>query len=390
MSQDNAVRYVDTPAALQQFCDELGTPEWLALDTEFLREKTYYPKLCLLQLATPQLVACIDPIAISDLTPVLDIIFDERVTKVMHSGRQDLEILYHLGGKVPVPVFDTQIAALLLGYPEQVGYASLVSGELGVVLDKLHTRADWSLRPLSADQIKYAADDVIYLVQVYQQLTEKLERFERSDWLSGDFSRLTNPDLYDIPPADAWLKVKGGNRLRGDSLAVMQSLAAWREQVARDKNRPKGWILRDDALLEIARHRPDSTSSLGKIRGLSEGLVKHSGNRIIDIVRQAREKKPLAFPDKGKHARLSADQGALVDVMMAIVRLSGERNSLNPTVLATRKQLERLVCGDREVAVLQGWRKQLVGEQLLTFITGGLSLSVQGDKLEFTNKGTSD
>jgi len=381
MSQNADIRYIDTAEALQHFCDDLGTPGWIALDTEFLREKTYYPKLCLLQIATTQHVACIDPIAISDLGPVLELIFNEQVIKVMHSGRQDLEILYHLAGKVPSPVFDTQIAALLLGYPEQVGYANLVRDELGITLDKLHTRADWSLRPLSPEQVRYAADDVIYLVDVYRQLTGKLDQLERSDWLGEDFQRLINPALYDIAPEDAWLKVKGGNRVRGESLAVMQALAGWRERVAREKDRPKGWILRDDALVDIARHRPQSVEDLGRIRGLSEGLVRHSGNRLVELVKAAAANKPLPFPDKGRTAKLSADQGALVDVMMAIVRLSGERNNLNPTVLATRKQLEKLVLGDTGVAVLQSWRNILVGKQLLTFIQSEMSLSAQDGRL---------
>ena len=381
MSQNADIRYIDTAEALQHFCDDLGTPGWIALDTEFLREKTYYPKLCLLQIATTQHVACIDPIAIPDLGPVLELIFNEQVIKVMHSGRQDLEILYHLGGKVPSPVFDTQIAALLLGYPEQVGYANLVRDELGISLDKLHTRADWSLRPLSPEQVRYAADDVIYLVDVYRQLTGKLDQLERSDWLGEDFQRLINPALYDIAPEDAWLKVKGGNRVRGESLAVMQALAGWRERVAREKDRPKGWILRDDALVDIARHRPQSVEDLGRIRGLSEGLVRHSGNRLVELVKAAAANTPLPFPDKGRTAKLSADQGALVDVMMAIVRLSGERNNLNPTVLATRKQLEKLVLGDTGVAVLQGWRNILVGKQLLTFIQGEMTLSARDGRL---------
>ncbi len=381
MSQNADIRYIETAEALQQFCGDLGTPDWIALNTEFLREKTYYPKLCLLQIATKQQVACIDPLAIKDLGPVLDLIFNEQVTKVMHSGRQDLEILYHLGGKVPSPVFDTQIAALLLGYPEQVGYANLVKDELGVILDKLHTRADWSLRPLTPEQVRYAADDVIYLVDVFLQFSGKLDSLGRLDWLSEDFERLTDVALYEMEPADAWLKVKGGNRLRGESLAVMQGLARWREQRARDRDKPKGWILRDDALVDIARQRPDTVDALGRIRGLSEGLIRNSGRHIVELVKQSCGSKPLPFPDKGRPVKLTADQGALVDVMMALVRLSGERNSLNPSVLASRKQLEKVVLGDDQVAVLHGWRRQLVGEQLETFSRGDIVLSVRDGKL---------
>lgn len=381
MSSETTLRFIDTQEELKQFCEQLGKLDWVALDTEFLREKTYYPKLCLLQVATPEHVACIDPLAIADLSPILDILFDETVTKVLHSGRQDLEIFYHLAGKLPSPVFDSQIAALLLGYPEQVGYASLVKDELGIELDKLHTRADWSLRPLSEEQLQYAADDVVYLAEIYQRLYEKLAASGRSDWLLEDFQRLTSVDLYNNPPEDAWLKVKGGNRLRGDSLSIMQSLAGWRELLARQKDRPKGWILRDDALVDISRHKPDSLAALGKIRGLSEGLVRNSGDKIVELVNDATGKTPIPFPDKGKHTKLSSDQDALVDVMMALVRLSGEQNNLNPAVLATRKQLEMLVLGDTDSAVVQGWRKKLVGKQLLEFLNGDLRLSIRDGRL---------
>ena len=381
MSSANGILYIDTASGLESFCSALHNADWIALDTEFLREKTYYPKLCLLQIATPDSVACIDPLALDDLSPLLDIIYNERIIKVMHSGRQDMEIFFHLKGSLPAPVFDTQIAALLLGHPEQVGYANLVKAVIGVELDKLHTRADWSLRPLSAEQLQYAADDVIYLVELYQQMIARLAELGRLEWLAEDFAAMVEPALYDNPPEQAWLKVKGGNRLRGDNLAILQALARWREATARKKDRPKGWILRDDVLMEIARHKPRSLAALGKIRGLSEGLLRNSGNKLVELVNEAAGKTPTPFPDIGKRAKLSPDQGALVDVMLALVRLSGEQNDLNPAVLATRKQLEKLVLGDRDITVTQGWRKKLVGEQLVKFLNGELRLTVNNGRL---------
>ena len=374
-------QYIDTADALVRFCDQISKADWIALDTEFIREKTYYPKLCLLQIATPDTVACIDPLALDDLSPVLDVIFDESIIKVMHSGRQDMEIFFHLRGKPPSPVFDSQIAALLLGYQEQIGYGNLVKEILGVELEKLHTRADWSLRPLSEDQLKYAADDVVYLVEIYQRINEKLEELGRIDWLSEDFERMVSPGLYENPPELAWLKVKGGNRLKGTSLSVMQALSKWREQTAQRKDRPKGWILKDDTLVDIARHKPSSMEALGKIRGLSEGTIRNSGKVLVNLVNEASNTQPEPFPDMGKRIKLSPDQGALVDVMMAIVRLGGEQNSLNPAVLATRKQLEKLVLGETGVTVMQGWRRKLVGERLMAFINGELNLSVANGKL---------
>jgi ribonuclease D len=385
MTSSTNIQYIDTPSSLGAFCTQIGTAAWIALDTEFLREKTYYPKLCLLQIATPDTVACIDPLALDDLSLVLEVIYDESITKVMHSGRQDMEIFFHINGKLPSPVFDTQIAALLLGYADQIGYANLVKEILGIELDKLHTRADWSQRPLSADQLQYAADDVVYLADIYRKMTAQLTEMGRLDWLAEDFARLASPALYGNPPELAWLKVKGGNRLKGASLSVLQALANWREATAQQKNRPKGWILRDDALVDIARHRPGTLEALGKIRGLSEGLIRNSGKALTGLVREAADRQPVPFPDTGKRIKLTPDQGALVDVMMALVRMSGEQNDVNPAVLASRKQLEQLVLGKGDIAVTQGWRKKFVGEQLARFLEGDLSLSVANGKLVVVN-----
>jgi ribonuclease D len=381
MTARKDIQYIDSAPELARFCGQLATAGWFTLDTEFLREKTYYPRLCLLQIATPDSIACIDPLALDNLDPILDLIFDAGITKVMHSARQDMEIFYHLRGAAPVNVFDTQIAALLLGYPDQIGYGSLVSEVLDVNLEKLHTRADWSLRPLTADQIDYAADDVIYLVDVYRNLHARLVERGRLAWLDEDFARLSSDALYSNPPADAWLRVKGGNRLKGAALAVLQALAGWRESLAQQRDRPRGWILRDDALIEIARHRPASVEELGRIRGLQEAFIRHNGEQLIKLIATAGRQPPTPFPDTGLRLSLAPEQDALVDVMSAVVRISGIEHALNPAVLATRKQLERLVSGDADVDVMHGWRRKLVGERLQALLNGELKLSVRNGTL---------
>jgi ribonuclease D len=378
---DKPVLYVDTPAALDSLCAQLADASWFAMDTEFLREKTYYPKLCLLQVATPDVVACVDPLALDNLAPMLALLADPNITKVMHSARQDMEIFYHLAGSPPAPVFDTQIAAPLLGLADQIGYANLVKEMLGVTLGKLHTRADWSLRPLGEEQLRYAADDVIYLAALYQPLQDRLQSLGRLDWLDEDFRQLANPELYAISPANAWLKVKGANRLKGASLSILQALASWREQQACQKDRPRGWMLRDDTMVDIARHKPTTMQALSAIRGLSEGLLKRSGNELLEIIGKAVGEPPAPFPDSGTRNRLSAEQDALVDVMMAVVRISAVENSLNPTVLASRKQLEALLLGDTETGVMQGWRRKLVGERLQQLLNGELKLAVKDGRL---------
>ena len=318
------------------------------------------------------------------MTPLLDVIFDSGITKVMHAARQDMEIFYDLRGTVPAPVFDTQIAALLLGLPDQVGYGGLVQELLGVKLHKLHSRTDWSQRPLDEAQLHYAADDVIYLAQAYQLMLDNLGESGRLDWLADDFQALSDPALYAAHPENAWLRVKGANKLSGAALATLQALAAWREDRAQTLDRPRGWVLRDDVLLDIARHRPDSPASLGKIRGLNEHTVRKHGDELLALVAQAAGTTPAPFPRRKLRQRLTPAQDAAVDVMQAVVRLVGEENRINPAVLANRNQLEQLLLGNTDVPVLQGWRRQLAGERLQGFLNGQLNVRMSGGELSIT------
>jgi ribonuclease D len=381
MNPSHHVVFVDSPAQLHDFCATLRGAEWIAIDTEFLREKTYYPKFCLLQVATGTHAACIDPLALDTLDPLTDILFDPAVTKVLHSGRQDLEIFHQLWNRLPVPLFDTQIAAPLIGLAEQISYAGLIQEILGVSLAKTHTRTDWSLRPLSEAQLRYAADDVVYLGAAYQALRGKLEALGRLGWLESDFAALLNPDLYETPPEQAWQRIGGTQQLRSRQLAVLQTLAAWREETARRQDLPRSWVVKDEVLLDLARVAPKSPEDLRRIRGLEERTQKRYGNDLCRLIREAQDRTAEPLDLKARPPRRSPDQEALLDLLNAVVRLRASQHALNPAVLAGRKDLEQLLDQPEDSKLLQGWRKAMAGEELAAILAGECQIAVVNGRL---------
>lgn len=373
--------YINTTSALAEFFEQIQNARWIALDTEFVREKTFYPQLCLVQIATEQAVACIDPLAITDLGPLLATLYNPSVTKVMHAARQDMEMFYHLRGELPRPVFDTQLAAPLLGLKEQMGYASLVESMLGVLLNKAHTRADWSHRPLSRAELDYAADDVRYLAALYPRLRDNLADKGRLQWLDNDFAQLSEPSLYANPPADAWLRVKGLQRLRGRQLAVAQNLAKWREETAQQQDRPRSWILRDENLLDLARLQPKNKTELAQLRGLHEQSAARHGESILRIIAEAQNHPPIPVPDTHQTVPLTEAQEVVVDILLAVIRKLSTEHCIHPSVIASRKHVEQLVLGDTSASVLHGWRRKMVGETLLSVLDGTMLLRVQDKAL---------
>ena len=373
--------YVDNPQQLQQLCEELKNESLLALDTEFLREKTYYAQLCLIQIATPHVIACIDPLQIADIGPFLEVLYNPHILKIMHSARQDLEIFHDLTQKVPAPLFDTQIAATLLGCGDQLGYANLVEKLLDVKLAKTHTRTNWSHRPLDFGQIEYAMDDVRYLLPIYRLQTQALAELGRTDWLQKDFEALTDPGLYRQPLDDIWQKVRGANILKGVQLAVLQQLAHWRELQAIEKNRPRRWIIKDDVLLEIARQQPQNLTALTKIPG-SDSYVQKNADVLIELVAKGKSTPREQWPTSAKHLRLTAEQEAKVDLLMAVVRTRAGQADVTPSVLASRKDLECLVQGKKHCSVLYGWRAELVGNELQAILHGDRHVFLESGELK--------
>ncbi|NOS89016.1 MAG: ribonuclease D [Methylococcaceae bacterium] len=381
------IQYINTPEQLSVLCAQIQSAPWLALDTEFLREKTYYPKFCLLQIATPEWVACVDPIALPQLDELFAAIANPDIVKVFHSCRQDLEIFYQCTGSIPGPVFDTQVAAPLLGFQDNPGYAMLVSSLLNINLNKAHTRADWSKRPLSKDQIEYAADDVIYLCQVYQIMVQKLSDLGRLDWLAHDFAELSNPALYAVAPDKAWHKIKGKNKLTGRQLSIIQTLAQWREQTAQAEDRPKSWLLRDELLFDLAKLQPDTVEDLANVRGINERAVHRYGKELCQLIAAAKNRPPLPLYEKDRPLKKSQQQEAILDILTALVRIRAEENALNPTILATRKDLEELMFNDDEdCPLLHGWRYTMAGKELVGLLQGQLLLGIEEEKLAIIAK----
>lgn len=373
--------YIDTTDQLNALCEQLRRHDWLTLDTEFLREKTYRPRLCLLQVANPEVIACIDPLALDDLSPLLEVLYDSGITKVLHAAHQDLEIFFEMRGTLPAPVFDTQIAATLLGHGDQIGYGNLVKIELGIELDKAHARTDWCHRPLDDAQLAYAADDVRHLREIYLRQCKQLAELGREDWLKADFDELVNPVRYSNPPEEAWLRVKGGNRLRGVQLAVLRSLAAWREQQAQQGNRPRRWVLKDEVLLDLSKQMPADEARLRRIRGLEETSVQRHGATILKHIAEARHMPKEQWPTLKEGKRLPPDQEPLVDLLMALLRERCQQKSITPSAVAGRRELERLVLGESDIPLLHGWRAAIAGQSLQALLQGELTLRIEGGRL---------
>ena len=335
----------------------------IGIDTEFMREKTFFAELCLVQVSTGDRHYCIDPLNGDDLARFWDSLM--RPTWVLHSGRQDIEVIYQTAQKMPDSLFDTQIAAGLLGYPTQMGYATMVSELFDVEIPKSHTRADWSKRPLSDAYLEYAAEDVEFLLPAWEVLAEKLDRHDRLAWAEEDSATLLDPTLYDVDPLLAIDRLKGARNLRGTRRAAAARLAAWRENEALRANRPRQWIAKDNVLLELAATLPSASSELEKIEGLSPGLIRRAGKSILAAIDAAKSDDNDYAPPRPP----SETQKALLKAMQKQVGDCANSLGLAAETVASKRDLSAIIIGgDTESRVLGGWRRDLIGEQLLELL----------------------
>ena len=379
------IQFIDTPDAVAVLAETLSGAPWIAIDTEFLRERTYRPELCLLQIATGgpnNTVACIDPLAVDNIDPLLDVIYEPSTLKVLHAAGQDLEIFYWLRGEVPQNLFDTQVAAPLMGFAEQIGYGNLVSEVLNIELSKSHSRADWSRRPLPPKQLQYAADDVIYLSQMYPVMRNKLQQLGRLDWLDQEWLDMTRPEIYEKPADEMWKRLRHIEKLKGPRLSIAQQLCSWRELTARKENLPRNWLMKDETITDLAKQMPDDLAELKHVRGLSTGTIKHHGQTLVDTINRAREIAPEKLQIPKRKSKLTPAQDAALDALTAVTRLYANDLEINASILAPRKSLEDLLRGDRDTNVVtQGWRGSLIGDALCDMLDGKSKLSFSGGEL---------
>jgi ribonuclease D len=373
---------------LAEFCARLAKSNFVAVDTEFMRENTYYPELCLIQMADQNEAAAIDPKADGlDMTPMLDLICNnEDVLKVFHAGGQDIEIFYNLTGKTPHPMFDTQIAAMALGQGEQIGYSNLVDLWLGIHLDKGARFTDWSRRPLDKRQIDYAIGDVTHLSVIFPKMLEKLVKTGRGIWLDDEMERIANAANYHNDPDSAWKRIKVQSR-KADVLGRLKALGAWREREAQRKNIPRGRIMKDETIADIASHPPKVQADLAKVRGLSPAWKENEiGFRLMAVLSEADPLPKDQMPERNGNGQGGGKDGALVaDLLKLLLKIRSREINVASRLITRAEELERLAAGEREgLELLSGWRYEQFGHDALDLVEGRLAFAVVNGKLKMT------
>ncbi|MEZ5814818.1 MAG: ribonuclease D [Alphaproteobacteria bacterium] len=370
--------------ALKDFCASLLNEEFITVDTEFLREKTYYPKLCLIQVGAPDGRAmAIDPVeGALDLRPLFALLFDENILKVFHAARQDLEIFYNLTGKVVAPLFDTQIAAMVCGYGDSVGYENLVRNITGKGLDKSVQFTNWMNRPLSEKQINYALGDVTYLVDVYKHLSKALEKRGRTEWVFQEEEILMDPQTYANDPYEAWKRVKIKSP-KPKTLAVLQELAAWREKRAQDKDLPKGWVMRDDTLADMAAQMPRNAAQLKKIRNMPGDMAdSHHGKKLLELIKKAADSDSGGWPQPVKKKPTPPHIGAVMDILRMLLKVQCAEHGVATKLLISTEDLEALAMDDNaDIPALKGWRYEVFGRDALAVKKGALAVGLKDSKI---------
>ncbi|MEP2736822.1 MAG: ribonuclease D [Erythrobacter sp.] len=379
---------ITTTDALADICERLAQGEFVAIDTEFMRENTYWPELCLVQIGNEEEAAAVDPLAEGiDLKPLLDLMCEnEDVLKIFHAGGQDLEIIVNLTGKTPHPVFDTQIAMMAISQSEQIGYANLVDHWLGITVDKGARFTDWSRRPLTERQIEYAIGDVTHLATIFPKMLNKLVKTGRGAWLNAEMEKLADPSNYITDPQKAWKRIRSSGR-NPQVLGRLKGLAAWREGEARHKDIPRGRIMRDETLADVAANPPKKQADLAKVRGLSGAWRDNDiGKRLMKVLEEAEPLDKSEMPQKMKRGAPLGKEGALVaDLLKLLLKIRSREIDIASRLLTKSDEMEALAAGIRDLPILQGWRYDVFGKDALELVEGKLAFAVEKGKLKMTH-----
>ncbi|MFK4871499.1 ribonuclease D [Novosphingobium sp. ZW T3_23] len=373
---------------LAALCERLAKSDFVAVDTEFMRENTYWPELCLVQIANTEEAAAIDPMAEGlDMTPLLDLLTDnEDVLKVFHAGGQDVEIIYNATGRTPHPIFDTQIAMMAISQSEQIGYSNLVESWMGLTIDKGARFTDWSRRPLTERQIEYAIGDVTHLSKIFPKMLKRLIKTGRGEWLDQEMEKLADPEHYRNDPAQAWKRIKAAGR-NPAMLGRLKAIAEWREYEAQGKNIPRGRIARDETLADIASHPPKQQADLAKVRGLSQGWKDNDiGKRLMNTIAKAQPMSEDELPPRTPKGAPLGKEGSLVaDLLKLLLKIRAREIDVAARLLARSEDLELLAAGVRKkLPILEGWRYEVFGCDALALVEGKLAFAVENGKLKMT------
>ncbi|MGO4738585.1 ribonuclease D [Bosea sp. 2KB_26] len=368
---------ITTTQDLAEACARLAQHPFVTVDTEFLRETTYYPKLCLIQLASPDEAVLVDPLAPEiDLAPFLALMVDQNVVKVFHAARQDLEIIWIIGKLLPTPLFDTQVAAMVCGYGDSVGYEQLANDLAKARIDKSSRFTDWSRRPLTEAQLTYAESDVTYLRDIYLALSADLAASGREGWVAEEMAILNSPATYEVRPENAWQRLKGRIR-KPKEVALLMEIAAWREREAQSRDVPRQRVLKDDALMDIVQRGPRSVEALAELRSVPNGFERsRAGGEVLAAIERGLALDPRALP-RLERERGRPTNGAVLDLLKVLLKATADAERVAPKILASTDDLEAIASDDlAEVPALQGWRREVFGNKALALKNGQLSLKI--------------
>ena len=376
---------------LKSLCTRLKKAEFITVDTEFIRERTYWARLCLIQVAGPDEAFAIDPLAEGmDLTPLYDLFLDKKVLKVFHACRQDLDIFFmEMNGKLPTPIFDSQIAAMVCGFGEQVGYEMLVNSLLKKQLDKSSRFTDWAQRPLTSKQLKYALGDVTHLRTIYEKLNAKIEKQKRGAWIKEEQKKLIDKENFISRPEEAWERIKVATH-KPRTLGILREIAAWREQTAQNADVPRGRILKDEALAEIAMHAPATKEALGKMRGMQHGFAESDkGGQLLEAVKRGLEMPDKDLPKRDPRPHFPPGLAPTIDLLRVLLKLKSEENQVASKLLACASDLELIAAyGDKaEVPAMSGWQFKVFGKEALELRDGKLALAIEENRLKLVKTG---